>query len=273
MDLQVSSEWNYVIEEKIGQGAFSTVYSGHHKDRPKERIAIKKITKANCVENQNKRLQNEISILRSISHPHVVPLIDLVDDGESLYMIMEIIQGGELFDSIVQKGQYTEKDAKELMFNLLSALTYLHSKDIAHRDLKPENLLLKKGSITNVMVTDFGLGRILNEESFATTACGTPYYVAPEVIASMPYTLAVDCWSCGVIAYFVMCGFPPFLGETLSEIFSLISKGEFDFPSPYWDNVSSQAKDFICSLLVVNPAERLTAKDSLKHPWFSSLKK
>jgi len=122
------------------------------------------------------------------------------------------------------------------------------------------------------MVTDFGLGRILNDEAFATTACGTPYYVAPEVIGSVPYSFEVDCWSCGVIAYFVMCGFPPFLGETLNEIFSFIQKGEFDFPSPYWDNVSTEAKDLISSLLIVTPDKRITAAQALNHPWFSSLK-
>jgi len=182
---------------------------------------------------------------------------------------MEYVTGGELFDKIVEKGNYSEKDTIRLTRNVLDAIKHLHEKNIVHRYLKPENLLVKGNDDTHVMISDFGLSRVLGEESVAFTACGTPYYVAPEVVTSRGYGKEVDLWSVGVITYFLLAGFPPFMGETLPAIIEQIVSGEYDFPSPYWDQVSSKAKDFISKLLEVDPSKRLTADAALKHPWLA----
>jgi len=167
----------------------------------------------------------------------------------------------------VEKGNYTEKEASVVVKKILSAVDYLHSIGIAHRDLKPENLLLKSEADTEVMLSDFGLSKIISQDTMMQTACGTPYYVAPEVLSATGYGPEVDCWSIGVITYLLLCGFPPFYGEGLPEVFEQILKGAYEFPEPYWDNISKDAKDFISKLLVIDPRKRYTTKQALKHRW------
>jgi len=162
---------------------------------------------------------------------------------------MELVTGGELFDKIVEKGQYTENEASTIVKKMLSAVEYLHTQGIAHRDLKPENLLLKSTSDTEVMISDFGLSKIVSQQSIMDTACGTPYYVAPEVLLSTGYDKEVDLWSVGVITYLLLCGFPPFYGESLPEVFEQIMKADYDFPDPYWTDISSEAKDLIKKII------------------------
>jgi len=183
---------------------------------------------------------------------------------------MELVTGGELFDKIVEKGQYTEKEAATTVKKVLSSVDYLHSVNIAHRDLKPENLLLRGDDETDVMLSDFGLSKIINQDTMMETACGTPYYVAPEVLSAQGYDKEVDLWSIGVITYLLLCGFPPFYGETLPEVFEQIMKADYDFPDPYWTDISKDAKDFISKLLVVDSKKRLTAKQAMQHPWILS---
>jgi len=196
-----------------------------------------------------------------------------------LYMVAKLsaseTKGGEGVEVLVNepfenaelgKGQYTEKDAAAIVAKILSAVDYLHNTGIAHRDLKPENLLLRNAD-TDVVLSDFGLSKIMGEETMMSTACGTPYYVAPEVLSASGYDREVDLWSIGVITYLLLCGFPPFYGESLPEVFEQIMKAEFDFPDPYWTEISKEAKDFISKLLVVDAKKRLTAVQALQHPW------
>eukprot|EP01117_Protostelium_nocturnum_P000433 TRINITY_DN104_c0_g1_i1.p1 TRINITY_DN104_c0_g1~~TRINITY_DN104_c0_g1_i1.p1 ORF type:complete len:261 (-),score=90.04 TRINITY_DN104_c0_g1_i1:169-951(-) len=219
-----------------------------------------------------KRYHTEVEILKTVDHPHIISLKDLINTKDKLYLVMELVNGGELFDKIVEKGSYSEKDACAVVYKVLDAIQYLHTKNIAHRDLKPENLLLKSLDDTHVMLSDFGLSRILGEESLMSTACGTPYYVAPEVVKAVSYTKEVDMWSVGVITYFLLAGFPPFMGEKLTDIVEQILEADFSFPAPYWDEVSDVAKDFISKLLVIDPRARATADQALKHPWLSEHK-
>jgi len=191
----------------------------------------------------------------------------MYETPEKLYLIMELVTGGELFDKIVEKGSYSEKEASTTVKKILKAVEYLHNSGIAHRDLKPENLLLRSENDTEVMLSDFGLSKIIGEETMMQTACGTPYYVAPEVLSATGYGPEVDVWSVGVITYLLLCGFPPFYGESLPEVFEQIMKAEYDFPEPYWNEISIEAKDFISKLLVVDPSKRYSAKQALKHPW------
>jgi len=246
---------------------FSIVKLGVNK-KSGEKVAVKIIDKkAAATEQDEKRLKTEVEILKKVNHPNIVCLKDMFETNEKLYLVMELVTGGELFDKIVEKGQYSEKDASVIVKKMLSAVEYLHSVKIAHRDLKPENLLLKAGNDTDVMLSDFGLSKIIGVESMMETACGTPYYVAPEVLSATGYDKEVDLWSVGVITYLLLCGFPPFYGETLPEVFEQIMKAEYDFPEPYWTEISKEAKDLIGKLLVVDASKRLTATQALKHPW------
>jgi len=159
---------------------------------------------------------------------------------------------------------------------IVSAIEYLHKQNIAHRDLKPENLLVKSvEDDTEVKIADFGLSKIIDKDKMMQTACGTPGYVAPEVLNAEGYDKEVDMWSVGVITYILLCGFPPFYSESVPEVFEQIMKAEYDYPEEYWDEISAEAKDFIDHLLVVDVAKRLTAEQSLNHPWLrqSSKKK
>ncbi|KAA3678815.1 calcium/calmodulin-dependent protein kinase I [Paragonimus westermani] len=185
------------------------------------------------------------------------------------------VTGGELFDRIVQKGSYTERDASSLIRQVLLATEYMHSRGVVHRDLKPENLLYydqTEGS--KIMVSDFGLSKIESSDSQMATACGTPGYVAPEVLCVQDgksgYGKEVDCWAIGVIAYILLCGYPPFYDENDHELFRQIRLAEYEFDSPYWDNISDSAKDFIRHLMEKDPKKRSTCTQALQHPWIAS---
>ena len=187
----------------------------------------------------------------------------------------QILSGGELFDRIVARGHYSEADARDLTITMVKAIQYLHSIGIAHRDLKPENLLLKDDSENAVVkITDFGLSKIFAPDAEAEvvmkTACGTPGYVAPEVLQHDPYTSQVDLWSIGVIVYILLCGFPPFYGDNDAQMFRKIKAAQYKFLAPYWDPISDEAKDFVAKLLVVDPAKRMTPDQCLEHAWLKS---
>jgi len=153
---------------------------------------------------------------------------------------------------------------------IVSAVQYLHNIDIVHRDLKPENLLLKRADDDlEVALADFGLSKIVGQQMMMQTACGTPSYVAPEVLNASGYGKEVDMWSIGVITYILLCGFPPFYGDTVPEIFEQIMEASFDYPEEYWGSISANAKNFIGRLLVVDTTARMSAEEALKHPWLS----
>uniref|UniRef100_A0A023GH21 Putative ca2+/calmodulin-dependent protein n=1 Tax=Amblyomma triste TaxID=251400 RepID=A0A023GH21_AMBTT len=182
---------------------------------------------------------------------------------------MELVTGVNVFDRIVEKGSYTEKDASDLIRQILEAVDYMHSQGVVHRDLKPENLLYYcPDEDSKIMISDFGLSK-MEDSGIMATACGTPGYVAPEVLAQKPYGKAVDVWSIGVIAYILLCGYPPFYDESDANLFAQILKGEFEFDPPYWDEISDSAKDFIRHLICVDVERRYTCKQALAHPWIS----
>jgi calcium/calmodulin-dependent protein kinase I len=201
-----------------------------------------------------------------VKHPNIVQLLDLCDNKTHLYLVMELVTGGELFDRIVAKGNYSEKDASILTKQILEAVHYLHQMGIVHRDLKPENLLYySEDEDSKIMISDFGLSKMDVDQM--ATACGTPGYVAPEVLLQKPYGKEVDMWSIGVIAYILLCGYPPFYHESDQELFAQIMKGEYEFDSPYWDNISDSAKDFIRHLMEMDVKRRFTCEQALEHPW------
>jgi len=209
--------------------------------------------------------------MHKLNHPNCVQLYEMFETSKKIYMVMELLTGGELFDRIVAKGSYSEKEASELVKDIVSAIAYLHSIGIVHRDLKPENLIyLSPKPDSPIKITDFGLAKYRAGKADAmTTACGTPGYVAPEVLKNEPYDKAVDLWSMGVILYILLCGFPPFYHESTAALYKQIKKGEYDFPDPYWTDVSDAAKNLVRSLLCVDPKKRFSAKQVLNHPWIA----
>jgi len=258
----------YEIGNELGRGAFSVVKLATSK-RSGKKYAVKIIEKANAGQDMA-RLRTEMEILKSVRHPNIIALKEIIEDDNTLYIITELVTGGELFDKIVELGAYTESDAAELVIKMVSAIDYLHKKNIVHRDLKPENLLLKDDDdVSEIKLADFGLSKIVGNKVMMQTACGTPGYVAPEVLQASPYDKEVDLWSIGVITYILLCGFPPFYNESLPLLFEQIMKADYDYPPDYWDEISDSAKNFIDCLLVVEPSERMTAEQALQHEWLA----
>ncbi|KAF4114801.1 calcium/calmodulin-dependent protein kinase type 1D [Onychostoma macrolepis] len=256
------------FKEVLGTGAFSEVVLAEERSTGKM-FAVKCIPKK-ALKGKESSIENEIAVLRKIKHENIVALEDIYESSNHLYLIMQLVSGGELFDRIVEKGFYTEKDASTLIRQVLDAVNYLHSMGIVHRDLKPENLLYfnpQDGS--KIMISDFGLSKMEGTGDVMSTACGTPGYVAPEVLAQKPYSKAVDCWSIGVIAYILLCGYPPFYDENDSKLFEQILKADYEFDAPYWDDISDSAKDFISCLMEKDPTKRYTCDQALRHPWIA----
>ncbi|XP_071624306.1 calcium/calmodulin-dependent protein kinase type 1G isoform X2 [Heliangelus exortis] len=256
----------FIFMEALGSGAFSEVFLVKHRSTGKL-FALKCIKKSPLTRDSS--LDNEIAVLRKIKHENIVTLEDIYESTTHYYLVMQLVSGGELFDRILERGVYTEKDASVVIHQVLTAVKYLHENGIVHRDLKPENLLyLTPEENSKIMITDFGLSK-MEQNGIMSTACGTPGYVAPEVLAQKPYSKAVDCWSIGVITYILLCGYPPFYEETESKLFEKIKEGYYEFESPFWDDISESAKDFIRHLLEKNPTTRFTCEEALRHPWIN----
>ncbi|XP_015259174.1 PREDICTED: calcium/calmodulin-dependent protein kinase type 1D-like [Cyprinodon variegatus] len=249
--------------EELGSGAFSEVFMVRERKTGKT-FAMK------CIKKKKKRdinLENEIAVLRKIQHENVVGMEDFYESRTHYYLIMQLVAGGELFDRILDRGVYSEKDASRVIQQVLEAVGYLHQNGIVHRDLKPENILYySQDEDSKIMISDFGLSKMA-ENGIMSTACGTPGYVAPEVLAQKPYSKAVDCWSIGVITYILLCGYPPFYEESETRLFSKIMKAQYEFDSPFWDDISESAKDFIRNMMQKNPSMRYSTEQALRHPW------
>jgi len=263
----VAVEDKYELKKVIGRGAFSVVKEGIRKASGK-RYAVKCISKKLIDKKELQLLEREIDIMKKLQHPNIIQLMEVVDSPDTLYLVLEFASGGELFDAIVNKGSYSEVDAAKIIRQILEAILYVHNHGIAHRDLKPENLLLVKDDTGNeiIKIADFGLSKDFGQEQLQTS-CGTPDYVAPEVLMGEPYDVAVDVWSIGVISYVLLCGFPPFYGDSQKELFENIMSGRYDFPDPEWTEVSDQAKNFIKKILVVDAEKRYTAAEALADDW------
>jgi len=190
----------------------------------------------------------------------VVNLIEHFEGKGHYCLVLEIMKGGELFEQVLEKETLTEDEVHRLMIPVFDALIYCHSKGIIHRDIKPDNLLLSSKDLKTavVKVSDFGLARTFGTDDLATTQAGTPSYIAPEIIMKKPYDHRCDYWSLAVTLFVLLSGMPPFFHEDVSSLFEIIAEGEYDFSAPVWENVSTEAKDFIGGLLKVNPDERMT---------------
>lgn len=257
----------YDLGRTLGDGNFAIVRQSKLKAGSGE-YAMKVIDKPK-LRGKEHMVENEIEIMKDCHHHNIVKLYEEYETSDKIYLVMELVKGGDLFDAITQSVKFGEVDSARMVKDLCNALFYLHSRSIVHRDLKPENLLVhrnKDGSIS-LKLADFGLAMEVKEPIF--TVCGTPTYVAPEILSEIGYGLEVDMWAVGVITYILLCGFPPFRSpdRNQTELFEFIKAGEYEFLSPYWDNISPYAKDLIEHLLVVDKKKRYTAIETLSHPW------
>ena len=265
---------NYEALNKLGKGGYGTVIQVKNKTTG-DLFACKKLSKLNI--HNHEKFMREIKILIKTDHPNIIKLYDIFESANSLYLIMEECHGGELFDKILghieKKEMYTEKEAAEIIWQVMSAVEYCHNNGICHRDLKPENLLyLKKGDEKNnpLKVIDFGLSQTLDTKKILSSRVGTAYYVSPEILAGK-YNEKCDIWSVGVILYVLLSGEPPFNGPSDGAIYSKIKKMKFNFPPLRWDKISKEAKDLISHMLAKED-ERYNASQVLAHPWFKIAK-
>ncbi|ELV13660.1 Serine/threonine-protein kinase DCLK2 [Tupaia chinensis] len=259
----------YRVGKVIGDGNFAVVKECVERSTGKE-FALKIIDKAKCCGKEH-LIENEVSILRRVKHPNIIMLVEEMETATELFLVMELVKGGDLFDAITSSTKYTERDGSAMVYNLANALRYLHGLSIVHRDIKPENLLVCEYSdgTKSLKLGDFGLATVVEGPLY--TVCGTPTYVAPEIIAETGYGLKVDIWAAGVITYILLCGFPPFRSESnlQEDLFDQILAGKLEFPAPYWDNITDSAKELISQMLQVNVEARCTAGQVLSHPWVS----
>ncbi|EJD51983.1 Pkinase-domain-containing protein [Auricularia subglabra TFB-10046 SS5] len=265
----------YRTGKTLGSGTYAVVKEAVHIKTGKY-YACKVINKK-LMEGREHMVRNEIAVLKKVSsgHRNIVTLHDYFETAHNLYLVFDLCTGGELFDRICAKGNYYEADAADLVRTILKAVQYIHNCGIVHRDLKPENLLFRSpAEDADIMIADFGLSRVMDDEKFKllTEICGTPGYMAPEIFRKLGHGKPVDIWAMGVITYFLLCGYTPFDRDTQQEEMEAIIAGDYKFePKEYWANVSDVARDFVRTLLNVDPTKRPSAAQALEHPWLASL--
>mmetsp|Transcript_38456 Transcript_38456/g.46397 ORF Transcript_38456/g.46397 Transcript_38456/m.46397 type:complete len:529 (-) Transcript_38456:888-2474(-) len=260
---------NYKLGQELGRGQFGVTRQATHLTSG-EKFACKSISKSRKIltKEDAEDVRREIAIMYHLQgHPNIVNLVSSYEDKANVHLLMEVCSGGELFDRIVDKGHYSEKAAAGIFRSILKVIAQCHALGVMHRDLKPENFLLScKGDHAVIKATDFGLSVFFKPGDQFRDIVGSAYYVAPEVL-KRKYSCEADVWSAGVILYILLCGVPPFWGESEQGIFQAVLKGHYDMKKEPWNKVSASAKDLVSKLLKPNPAERLTAHGALQHPW------
>ncbi|KAM6977703.1 serine/threonine-protein kinase H1-like [Aplochiton taeniatus] len=284
----------YDIKALIGRGSFSRVVRAEHRTT-RQPFAIK-VMEVDAPEGRGV-CSSELAVLRRVSHANVIQLVEVLESTQRVYMVLELATGGELLDRVIAKGYFTEQDASGALQMVLAGVGYLHNLGIIHRDLKPENLLYyHPGADSRLLVTDFGLAgfksriggsgniRVVGEvgghmrdnngadvagsvDCSLRTTCGTPEYMAPEVILRRPYSCAVDMWALGVIAYLLLSGSLPFDDDSHPRLYRAILRGSYSFHRDPWPSMSNLAKELIERLLAVDPGGRLSAEQALCHRW------
>lgn len=262
---------NYTEGKTLGRGAYAVVKEGLSM-RDGKTFAIKIVNKELLDSKDEIALQREIKILKTLKHPNIIRLHEVYFELDHYYLVTEMMKGGELFNRIVEKKSYCEMESKNLAKSLFNAISHCHSKKIAHRDLKLENLLLvHKGNDAEIKIADFGFAKKMKKPNSLRTKCGTPTYIAPEILNEEYYGLEVDNWSLGVIIYILLAGYPPFQGRK-HVLYKKISAADFSFPKKDWERISKSGKDFISGLLTIDKNKRLTSFEALQHKWMNTSK-
>ncbi|KAI0643719.1 Pkinase-domain-containing protein [Trametes meyenii] len=308
---------NYKLVEKMGDGAFSNVYKAID-IRSGQKVAVKVVRKYELSASQagekhlnrefkkkprvteRANILKEVQIMRGINHPTIVKLLAFFESPEHYFLVLELMEGGELFHQIVKLTYFSENLARHVIVQVAQGIRYLHEeRGVVHRDIKPENLLFERipivasknpppkqfeedkedegefvpgvggGGIGRVKIADFGLSKVVWDEQ-TMTPCGTVGYTAPEIVKDERYSKSVDMWALGCVLYTLLCGFPPFYDESINVLTEKVARGYYTFLSPWWDSISSSAKDLITHLLCVDPAQRYTIDEFLAHPWITA---
>ncbi len=268
----------YLLLHKLGSGTYGSVNLVKHRLTEVER-AMKKIRKEKKLDKElqkkkDEEIMNEIEILKSIDHPNIVKIYEFFSTPDYYYLVTEFCKGGELFDQFEKYAPFDEFHAAFIMYQIFTAVHYCHLKRIVHRDLKPENILIEKQNNDGyflIKVIDFGTAKLFKKDKMERTLIGSPYYIAPEVI-NRHYNEKCDLWSCGVIFYILLSNKLPFNGEDDKEVFENIQKGDYNINLPIFNKVSSEAKDLIKKLLVLDPDKRINLKNVLSHKFFEKKK-
>lgn len=274
----------YRFDEILGEGTYSVVYLAESRSEKEHWVAIKVIEKTSLSgkEDMTWLIEREIRIMTILDHPHIIHLNEVFEETDSICLVMELAKGGEIFDRLIELGSFSERETAALIVQLLCALNYLHELGIVHRDLKLENLLYYDDTEdSKIMMADFGLSEWVWEINENSPLCGTPGYMAPEVIDKNIVTPAADIWSVGVITYVLLAGYPPFCpqnghdsgiseAEEETALLDAIVKGKFDFHSHTWENISDEAKDFIRRLMSLKHNDRPSCLEALDHPWLQN---
>jgi len=251
----------YRLDKTLGKGQTGLVKLGIHCITG-QKVAIKIINRSKLTESVLQKVEREIAIMKLIEHPHVLGLYDVYENKKFLYLILEHVSGGELFDYLVSKGRLSIKEARKFFRQIISALDFCHCHSICHRDLKPENLLLDdKG---NIKVADFGMASLQLENSLLETSCGSPHYASPEVVRGEKYDgRRADVWSCGVILYALLVGALPFDDDNLRHLLEKVKRGVFHIPH----FVPNECQQLLRAMIEVDAEKRITLQEVLRHPW------
>jgi len=267
--VKTSFDQIYERGQKLGYGAFATVFVGTHRPT-KQKYAIKQVDRSKMFWGERDALKDEIKNLQLVrAGPNIVQLYEVFEEKEFCYLVTELMSGGELFDRIIEKKTFSEKEARTCCRCILSALEYMHARRVAHRDLKPENLLLADPKLLlPVKLADFGFAKTVEKKNGCRTLCGTPGYLAPEILERWPsYDVKCDVWSVGVILFLLLGGYLPFDDEDEDKVFDRTRNGQYDFRPQFWRNISSGAKDLVTRCLTINPNKRVDATEALNHEW------
>ncbi|KAG5486884.1 hypothetical protein LSCM4_06352 [Leishmania orientalis] len=258
----------YELGRTLGTGNFSKVKIARDTETGKE-WAIKVIDKEQLVrERMEEQLKREIAVMKMLRQPNIIELHEVMQTSHHIYLVLELVTGGELFEKIASAKRFDEPTARHYFHQLICGIHYCHRQGIAHRDLKPENLLLDASD--TLKISDFGLSNLQRTSAsgggtMLQTVCGTPNYVAPEVLKEQGYDgLKADIWSCGVVLFVMMAGYLPFDDENVNALFTKIERGEFRMARHF----STDARDLISRMLTVDPQERISLDGVIAHPWF-----
>lgn len=258
---------DYDVQEKVlGWGYNGVVRLATNKAK-NQKFAVKAFKTANINADVKAQLESEVEIVLSMDHPHIIRLFAVYESDEFLHLVMECMEGGELFDRVMMRKRFTERDAAEAVWQMLLSINYLHSHDIVHRDLKLENFLYETESSDHLKLIDFGFSKVWDPNVKMAVCCGTLSYVAPEVL-NKSYTSQCDIWSLGIVCFILLAGYMPFSGAGATQMRN-IQEGKYVMKPEKWNNISMEGKEFTKALLQVDPNKRLTAQAALEHAWIS----